>query len=248
MNLKIAICDDEEQMRSRLERNIKSAFPSAQTRLYPCAEELLQSAFDADIIFLDICMEGVNGMEAAHILRMQNCAAVIIFVTALEEYVYEAFDVSAFYYLVKPFGKVKFHEVLKKAVKKVLEQQQEREKADHGQAEGPSVCIKTGKVTRKIYLDEIFYIEVFNRKCVLYRQKDTIEFYAKLTALEKSLGTDFFRSHRACLVNLKYVSQYDSEHITLENGMKVMLAKQRYAAFVQGYMKYANNPDNVRKG
>lgn len=248
MDLRIAICDDEEQMRSSIERNVKAAFPDAQTELYECGEALLQNAAGADIIILDICMEGVSGMETARILRMQNSAAVIIFVTALEEYVYEAFDVSAFYYLVKPLDKVRFHEVLKKAVKKVVKRQTEREKAHCVQAEGASISIKTGKITQKIYLDEIFYIEVFNRKCILYRREDAVEFYGKLTALEKSLGADFFRSHRSCLVNLKYVSKYDSEHIILENGMEVLLAKQRYAMFVKCYMQYANHSAHMEAG
>ena len=60
----------------------------------------------------------------------------------------------------------------------------------------------------------------------------------KMKELEKSLGNDFMRTHRAYLVNLRHVRKYNAAEITLENGQTVLLAKQKYAQFVKQYMHF----------
>ena len=85
--------------------------------LFESGQKLLTTDFRADIIFLDVDMPSPNGIETAKRLREEGCEAVIVFVTALREYVFDAFDVGAFHYLVKPFNEDKFREVLGKAVK-----------------------------------------------------------------------------------------------------------------------------------
>ena len=83
-------------------------------RALECLEENM-----ADIVITDIQMPGMDGMETAKILRQKNEKMVLIFVTAVEEYVFQAFDVAAFHYLVKPFSDEKFEEVVA-AVEKVI--------------------------------------------------------------------------------------------------------------------------------
>jgi len=109
--------------------------------------------------------------------------------------------------------------------------------------EEPSLVIKQGTLTQKIYFREILYVEVFNRKLIIHRLNDDIEFYGKLSDLENSLGADFNRCHRSYIVNFRYVLKYDATSVTLENGETILLAKQKYSEFVKAYMKY-----NQRKG
>ena len=173
-------------------------------------------------------------MEAARELRSRGCRAAIIFVTAIEEYVFEAFDVDAFHYIVKPFDKAKFFEILRKAVA-------ERESINAKEAKDePSIAIKTGATTKKIYLYKIIYLEVFNRKVILYKTDGEVEFYGKLTELEDRLSEDFVRCHRAYIVNLRYVLKYSANSITLENGRSILMSKQRYADFVRKYLEYTS--------
>ena len=87
---------------------IKKLLPDAVIEKYLSGDELIASGCEPDILFLDIQMPGMDGMETARILRQKNEKMVLIFVTAVEEYVFQAFDVAAFHYLVKPFSDEKF--------------------------------------------------------------------------------------------------------------------------------------------
>ena len=152
--------------------------------------------------------------------------------TAVEEYVFQAFDVGAFHYIVKPIDDTKFADVLHRAVaelnSKVVEVKEAEEKY---------VLINNSGVHTKVILDDIVYAEVFNRKIVIHKLNETIEYYGKLSDLEALAGDNFFRPHRAYLINFKYVEKYDATTIYLEQGTALM-AKQNYPVFVKKYMKY----------
>lgn len=244
IQIKIAVCDDEAVSRNQIGRLVLELLPQAQIGLFEDAQKLLRQAGEPDIIFMDIRMAGLDGMTAAKMLRQKGCDAVLIFVTALEEYVFEAFDVDAFHYLVKPVDPVQLFTVLRRAVN--VRQALPEKKQCPGGAQPEIICVKSGGVTQRILLDEILYIEVFNRKCVLHKVNGTVEFYGRLSALEKRLGDDFFRPHRSYLVHLKYISKYNAAGITLEDGTVLLLAKQRYAAFVNRYMRYAGNLETTK--
>ena len=233
-NVIFAICDDEREIRSSIERNIRLLCEDSDIIKFADGKALVEYEGGFDILFLDIQMEGMSGMEAARVLRGRGCKAVIIFVTAIEEYVFDAFDVGAFHYIVKPFDKAKFFDVLRKAVAQ-CESIKAREVRDE-----PSLAVKTGSTTRKIYLYEIFYLEVFNRKVVIHKADGDVEFYGKLIELEDRLSEHFVRCHRAYIVNMRYVLKYTANSITLENGAEILLSKQKYGEFVRKYLKYTS--------
>lgn len=147
----IGICDDEKEVRMFLGKKVKSVCPEAEI-----------------ILFLDIHMPGQSGMETAETFRETNKNTVIIFVTALEEYVYQAFDVGAFHYLVKPFDDRKFKEVLLKAAG----QYREKEKLKAPE-KGRYLLLKAGGVHTKVPFDDIVYAEVFNRKVTIHGREGT---------------------------------------------------------------------------
>lgn len=234
IDLRIAVCDDEKIIRSTIAEYIKLKYPMYEVLEYESGEQLIEDAAGLDIIFLDIQMEGLNGIETAERIRKKEIQAVIIFLTALKEYVFWAFDVEAFHYLLKPLKKEKFYEVLEGAVKKA-EAQKRLEKA---RTEGKRIDVKIGAITQKIYTNEIIYAEVYNRKVTLHTLGQSMEFYSRLSELEQELGEDFVRPHRAYLVNMQYISCYHASIITLENGSTVPIAKQKYKDFVQKYLQY----------
>ena len=114
--MRIAICDDEKNIRELIKGKIANQYPNANIIFYNSGEELLLSDEHIDILFLDIQMSGKNGMETARELRKKDKSVIIIFVTAAEEYVFQAFDVGAFHYIVKPINDTKFTEVLHRAI------------------------------------------------------------------------------------------------------------------------------------
>lgn len=235
--MRIAICDDEKNIRELIANKIANQYPDANIIFYNSGEELLLSDEHIDILFLDIQMSGKNGMETARELRKKDKSVIIIFVSAAEEYVFQAFDVGAFHYIVKPINNTKFTEVLHRAIEEWNAKQ-----STNQEPEEKYLMINNGGVHIKVTIDDIVYAEVFNRKVVIHKLNETIEYYGKMADLEALAGNSFFRPHRAYLINFKYVEKYDATTIYLEKGTALM-AKRKYPEFVKKYMKY-----NQRRG
>lgn len=218
-----------------LAEKMKGLYPTAELWSYSSGEELLASRQPPDIALLDIQMPGLNGMETAKRLREMDKDIAIIFVSALEDYVFQAFDVGALHYLVKPFDDRKLAEVMARAARQIAGRQRQPEK--------PKLMITTGGEHISVSLLDIVYAEVFNRKVILHTLDSDIEYYGKMKELEKKAGSDFYRPHRAYLVNFHFIRKYDATTIYLERGQALM-AKQNYQDFVKSYLRY--NQRNVQ--
>ena len=234
--MRIGVCDDEKNIRELISNKIKKEYPNSEIVFFKSGEELLLESKDIDILLLDIQMPGRNGIEIARELRKKNKKTILIFVTAMEDYVFEAFDVNAFNYIVKPFNDNRFMDVLNKAIN-------EYNSSGETEQETRYVMVSNKGMHTKVKLDEIIYAEVFNRKVVIHKTDEEIEYYGKMSELESLAGESFFRSHRAYLINLKYVEKYDAMTIYMEKG-KVLMAKKNYPEFVKKYMKYNQRRSN----
>ena len=216
--MQIAICDDEVSMVQILEEKIKKLLPDAVIEKYLSGDELIASGSKPDILFLDIQMPGMDGMETAKMLRQDNEDIILIFVTAAEEYVFQAFDVGAFHYLVKPFSDEKLKEVVTKAVHNI-------KRSSRLEKDEKYIMVQTAGSHIKIFLRDIVYAEVYNRKVIIHTRSTDIEYYGKLQELSDMAGTDFFRTHRAYLVHFKYVEKYDATNaiaqMLVANGHKL---------------------------
>ena len=253
-SIKIAVCDDEkalqELLQSKIEEYCKKRGTKCQISCFDSGESFLSLPAEQmpDILFLDIQMPGKTGMEIARQLRRRGSDIIIIFVTALPEYVYEAFDVGAFHYLVKPFDDIKLQEILEKALKQYGRQNPSAALQNTDQPDkvfSPlAILIKRGDLSTKVFLSDIIYAEVFNRKVMLHTINGDIEYYGKLSDLSEQAGADFYRTHRAYLVNLKYVEKYNASTIWLEQGT-ALLSKKQFAGFVRQYMQYINRQKNT---
>lgn len=234
--MQIAICDDEREIRNMLGEKLKRMYPDSGVSFYESGDELLLSDSQPDILLLDIRMEGKNGMETAKELRGKNKKMIVIFITALEEYVFQAFDVGAFHYLVKPFDDKKFEEIIKKAVEELKNMEESKN------IKNESLIITSKGKHISVNPADIIYAEVFNRKVILHTINTDVEYYGKMKELEERAGEDFYRPHRSYLVNFNYIIRYDAETIYLKKGQALM-SKQNYKEFKKSYLRY-----NQRKG
>lgn len=228
--------DDEQLIREQIYSLIKEENPEYCIEAYSSGNALLGSGHFFDIVFLDIQMEGINGIEAARKLRSQpkpqanGTETVLIFITGLREYVFDAFDVSAFHYLLKPIEETKFNEVFRRAIaeieKRKTRQQQRLFLKNRGQL-----------------LDQcdILYLESRGKKVAIHTLKETIEIYAVLGELEQQLSDSFYRCHRSYLVNMAYITEFDLDSITLNNGEQIYLTRKKHKEFAKTYMWYLQN-------
>ena len=183
----IAVCDDDDKIRKHLVGMIRSFTDKCENPVqileFSGGEELLVSEGKPDIVIMDIGMGGMNGMEAAARLR-QVSDAILIFVTALKDYVFDAFDVGAFHYLLKPVDENKFFEVLERALGEI-EVRNGKKRA--------GFTVKTLEGFRTVKSNDIYYAENIARKIVLHTKEGDISYYEKMEHLEKQLGNGFFR-------------------------------------------------------
>ena len=115
MRLNIAVCDDEKAIREQINELIEKEKAGISTDLYETGDALLAADKKFDIVFLDIQMEGTDGIGTAKKLGERDEDTILIFITGIREYVFQAFDVAAFHCLLKPVEEDKFHEVLHRA-------------------------------------------------------------------------------------------------------------------------------------
>lgn len=235
--MQIVICDDDNAVRNMLADKIKKICPDADVFSFQSGAELLAGGKTPDILMLDIQMPGMDGMEVARIIRTQNSETIIIFVTAWKDYVFQAFDVRAFHYLVKPFDDQKLEEVLACAIEQCENRRQEKMIPSVQQKQEKYIMVKNKGMHFKIKVSGIIYAEVFNRKITIHSVDGDVEYYGRMSELEKQAGEDFFRTHRGYLVHLKYVVRYDASTIYLERGTALM-SKSKFPDFVKEFLKY----------
>ncbi|SCY74038.1 two component transcriptional regulator, LytTR family [Lachnospiraceae bacterium XBB2008] len=243
--MKLAICDDERDIRNYIEKCAREIFSDLEIEQFPDTRDILKSGFDADILFLDIQMPGVDGMRAARILRTTGSDTAIVFVTAVEELVFQAFDVDAVQYIVKPFDKSRLQDAIRKAVTAAKERETIKNILASDEDDPRFFVVKSGGANTRVILSEIAYAEVFDRRVVLHmHDKECIEYYGRMTELEQVAGNDFFRVHRAYLVNLKHVSSYDSRYVCVL-GNVIPVARGKYPELVKAYMSYYTRQEKL---
>ena len=228
--LSIAVCDDEVIECCNMAKRIKEIMEEMKIpciiRQFPSGGELLQALESFDIVFLDIIMQDLDGMKTAQIFRKKATDKILIFVSSSREYVFEAYDVEAFQYLLKPVGDRKLKSVLQKAVLKT------------GSCSQEFIIVSRERQKKKLFLDDIYYFEIKGRIVDVHGLEGIFTYYGQIGELEDKLqDKGFFRCHKSYLVNLKHVDGYNRQDVILENGERIVIAKRRYGQFVQEVLK-----------
>lgn len=224
----IAICDDEEYFRFReqelIEKYMEKRGYVCQVDLYPSGKSLLGAA-DAllryDMIFLDISMEEIDGMETARRIRQMSDAVYIVFVTAYITYAIEGYKVDAVRYLLKEDSGIE------NALQECLDAIVERMDYDK-MTYRLEVC--GGK--KNIFAHSVLYVESRLHKVIFWVMEDGVREYSmynKLDTVELELQQyGFCRTHQSFLVNMKYATGVERYKVTLKNEIEVGISKKYY--------------------
>ena len=228
--ISIAVCDDEVIECCSLAKRIKEIMEEINipciVRQFRSGGALLQALESFDIVFLDIIMQDLDGMKTAQIFREKASDQILIFVSSSREYVFEAYDVEAFQYLLKPVDDRKLKRVLQKAVLKTEKRSQE------------FIIVSRQRQKKKLFLDDIYYFEIMGRVVDVHGTEGIFNYYEQIGELENKLhDKGFFRCHKSYLINMKYVDGYNRQEVILENGEKIVIAKRRYDKFVREVLK-----------
>lgn len=238
MKINVMIAEDEDLAREELiymlekEKDIQLC-PSAGT-----GEELLQLYFEhkPDVIFLDIEMPGITGVEAAkQIMKSTKDAPLFIFTTAYDAYAIDAFEMEAVDYLLKPFDHIRFHQAMERIRKRLLEKKEDSSSHISDSSTSGKLLIDDGEKMIVLSPDSIYYAVPSQRILEIHTENNVIESKMTLQELEKKLeGLSFFRTHRSYLVNLNHILEITpwfngAYNITLKNKEKTTIPVSRSA-------------------
>lgn len=242
MKIHAMIAEDEPMARKELtylltQEEAVEVCPSAET-----GEQLLQlySDYEPDVIFLDIHMPSMNGIEAAKQLVDQAIyyPPLFIFTTAYDEYAIQAFDMEAVDYLLKPFDETRFQKAMKRLRNQLLQRERKLMEpyVSNLKSSGPTkFLIEDGERTAVLSPEMIYYAVPHKRMLEVHTKDRVILSRMTLQDLEKKLyGFPFFRTHRSYLVNLNYIKEITpwfngTSNITLKDMEEIQIPVSRTA-------------------
>ena len=204
--ISIGICDDEaptrRALRTPLERKLQLLGISYRILEYDSGEALFSHPEREylDILFLDIEMKQMNGMETAKNLRKRNSHTLLIFVTAYPDFVFQGYEVHAFHYILKPYEEHKIQAVLEQALEEL------------GRDREPYFTLERKSGILKIPLKKVLAFSSDRRKVVIFLNDGSRpDFYGTLDEVESGLPDYFVRCHNRHLVNLNFVSALEKD-------------------------------------
>lgn len=220
--LSIAICDDEKiicrQLENILDEIGKDIDQEIETEVYYSGEELCESLIDDnhyDLIFLDIELPQINGIEVGKKIRdeLNDELTKIVYISCNESYAVELFDVRPLNFLIKPFSKEKLTAVMLKAVK-LLDK------------ECNFFEYKNSNVTFSVPVSDILYFESRGRKVNIVLSDETKSFYGKLSLVEEQItNRDFIMIHKSYLINFNHVTEHTYEYVKMSNGQVLTISQ-----------------------
>lgn len=228
---RFAICDDNPADADYVARLIgewnKGAALPVKVEQYPSAEAFLFAYEDDnsfDVLFLDIEMGDMSGVELAKRIRQAGVGLQIVFITGYMEYIAEGYDVEALHYLIKPVTGEKLNAVLERAVERL----KMRENA---------LTISLADGVARVSLHEIRYLEVLKNYVTIHADE---EYSVKrtLNELAKDLDESFYRIHRSYIVNLRFVKRISRTEVALKDGTTLPLSRKLYEGLNQAVIRY----------
>lgn len=217
--MNIAICDDNAADGEVIYGYIKSYCEMncfmCDIQRFESGEELLSHFVPGlfHIIFLDIYLTGISGMDTAKIIREADPNCTLIFITVSSDHALDAFSVQADSYLVKPVDEEKMTKTLALCRQEFLKYSRYIE-------------VTANYQSQRIPLVNIQYVEVFGKVTLLHLDTSIVKTYMPLDEIERKLGgIPFLRCHRCYIVNMNYVDDLREQSFLMRNGDSVPIRK-----------------------
>lgn len=222
--IKIAVCDNEYQMAVEIEQWITTIsnrnFIEVDTDVFSDGEELvheIEEINNYDIIFLDIEMKNLDGINTAKRIRKIDKNVVIIYVSGYEAYAIETFEVNPFRFIVKPVNQEIFEKIYLAAVERVT-------------LDDVFFQYKYGKSFYKERVEDIIYFESSRRIINIVTVHGKFKFYGKLNEVQERISsakTTFLRIHQSYLVNCKYINRFSYDFVEMRNGVRLSISEEK---------------------
>ena len=230
--MRIVLCDDDKAFVQQLCKVLQEYFQEIRTKCPEIAyfysgETLLADTGAKDIVFLDIEMNGIDGICVGSVLKKENPESIIFIITSYAEYLDEAMRFHVFRYLSKPLDKQRLFRNLKDAISIYM-------------ASTVKIAIGTKEGIHAVWASKVILVEAQGRKVMIhtvgqdYQSVQNIRYWAE-TLCEKC----FYQTHRSFIVNMEYVDDFDRTVISLcQNRLQAYLTRRKYNDFKAAYLLY----------
>ena len=232
--IQIAVCDDSQYwigaISTMLEELQEKYHEEVEIEEYSSGTELLadyQAGQRFDLLYLDIEMEGMDGIHTALELRKTDNQLLLVYVSGHEEYLRELFETEPFRFIQKPIEKQRFAEVFCKAAERISSRKKEY------------FYYQSGKNIVKLAVQNIIYLESAKRKVIIHTVSDTREYYDKLDVVEEKLkGMRFVRIHKAYLVNMDHIEAFQYDRVALSDGTFLSISEKNRPRMREMFWEY----------
>lgn len=215
-NIRCLIVDDEPAAIGLIEMYVQQATNwQLVGKCYHALEVIsLLKQQEVDVIFLDINMPGLTGMELAQFLP-QNIK--IVFVTAYAEHAMESFEFATIDYMLKPLTLQRFLKCAEKINNEFIKNNDLLKKLGDEEIHPEYFFVKSGKHIEKIDINDILYFEGEKEYVKLVTPYQSILIYRRMKTLEQQLPTIFFRVHLSFIININHISKIVDNHVYIAN-------------------------------
>lgn len=234
--MKIAVCDDEEYYLNKIEKMIRSSLYKHGISRYEivtymsgkefCSEE--SELLEYDVVFLDINMPELNGLEIARKIREYSSNILIVFITAFIDYSLEGYKLEVTRFLLKDM----LDDMLPECVEAIIRKMKL-------QAKRVQYFFLEGE--KELAVDQIYFIESRKHKLIFNigeRKQKQFSLYGKLDDQEKKLYQyGFLRIHKSYLVNLLYIQEITNYKVKLMNGKMLPVPREKFQRVKEKYFE-----------
>lgn len=236
--LKLAICDDEEFFRNDLKQLLTTYANEMGYDIeldtwedaVSLTDALKTSKLSYDMIFFDIEMPGLSGLDAAASLRQLGTESTICFVTSHTEFAFQAYNIDALGYIQKPINYVELKQLMKKAEVFI------RYRHDKEDARKRYLNIISARSTITIDLTRVVYIEKRRNQCIFHCTDGEQMCYDSLRNIYKRLNPDIFLYiHQGFIANFSHIKEIFPDHVCFGSGMEAPLSRKYYPAIKARY-------------
>ncbi|MDK2808763.1 MAG: hypothetical protein PWP24_1500 [Clostridiales bacterium] len=232
--LQIAVCEDEPAVLRHITKIITFEFQiqekEAAIRPYKNPEHLvldIKRGMQFHVLFLDIDMPNINGLELAAMVNRLSVSPLIVFVSSMEELVYQSFRVHPFRFLPK----ASFPQEIHTCISDILEEF----KSPHLQ---DFIVFSSQNTLYRLNVQEILYVECIGKTLRFAMHEKTLEVKYVLSDMEQLLSPHhFLRIHKSYLVNRAYIYQIETREIRLSNGTLLPLSRYRAKEIKQKFQE-----------
>lgn len=231
--MKIAVCDDNIMFQEEIKNLLYQYFGrlSVEIQLFSNGSEFLTAVqsikIPFDLVFMDIEMPGIDGLETSRQLRKENRDLFLIFLSSHAELAFDGYEVDAFRFLTKPVNQEKLLKALSDWEKLRLSEER--------------ISLNLGDHNQVLSWRDIQYIQSENVYVNVVTAQQRILVRMKMNELEKRMPKSmFFRPHRSFLVNLQHIHSFDSKKIRMVDGLEVPLSRRNTAEFRNHMMNFLN--------